>query len=118
MPLMLLGLVTKSWNSFHSPWPAVAPKDAGCRSDMSNTAAFTRPAADLRCSGSLYADGGTSLFGDEKPPRFAQMIAAAGVARELISALPAGVSFSIVTMSPPPTDVGLEPLIDGKSNTL
>src|SRR2546421_233176 len=33
-PLASDGFETKSWNSFHSPCPAVAPNAAGCRSDM------------------------------------------------------------------------------------
>src|SRR5437870_4457734 len=41
-----------------------------------------------------------------------------GVARYLMSARAAGLSLSMVTMSPPPITSGLEPLIDGKSNTL
>src|SRR5947209_1045977 len=53
MPLMFFGFETKSWNSFHSPWPVVAPNAAGCRSDMSNrkTDACANASAVLRCNG-------------------------------------------------------------------
>src|SRR2546430_3986310 len=74
MPFTFFGFERKSWNSFHSPCPLVAPKAAGWRSDMSKRKilAFARAAAVFRFRASLYADGLTFLFADEKPPRFAQ----------------------------------------------
>src|SRR5438874_13181199 len=70
-PLTSFGFERKSWNSFHSPCPVVAPNAAGCRSDISNRKilACASASAVFRLSGSLYADGFTFLFGDEKPPR-------------------------------------------------
>src|SRR5262245_39576449 len=74
--------------------------------------------AVARWIGSLYALGFTFLFGDENPPRAAQIDAACGVARYLISASDAGVSLNMTTMSPPPITAGLDPLIDGNANWL
>ena len=65
-----------------------------------------------------YALSGTFLFGDVNPPRFAQIVAASGVARYVMNARAAGVSLNMTTVSPPPTTEGGEPLIDGNGNTL
>src|SRR5690349_10485538 len=46
------------------------------------------------------------------------MDAACGVARKLTSARAAGVSLNIITVSPPPTTLGGELLIDGNGKTL
>src|ERR671937_2023480 len=68
VPLTFFGFETKSWNSFHSPWPVVEPNDAGCRSDMSNRKIFAcaRASAVFRFSGSLYAEAVTPRFGEAK----------------------------------------------------
>src|SRR5262245_65701102 len=117
---MFFGLCRKSWKIFHSPCPVVLPNAAGCRSDMSNRNSWARASAIAvaRWIGSLYALGFTFLFGDENPPRAAQIDAACGVARYLISASDAGVSLNMTTMSPPPITAGLDPLIDGNANWL
>ena len=60
----------------------------------------------------------TFLLADVKPPRRTQISAASGVARNLISARPAAVSFMSVAPSPPPTTAGWDPLIDGKAKNL
>src|SRR5206468_3650211 len=82
-PLTFFGFFRKSWKILNSPWPTVAPKEAGCRSDMSNrkTGAFASAIAVARVIGSGYALAFTFLFGEEKPPRFAQIVAASGEAR-------------------------------------
>src|SRR5690348_3168621 len=92
MPLTFFGFFRKSWKILNSPCPTVAPKDAGWRSDMSKrkVLAVASATAVARVSGSEYADGGTFLFGDENPPRLAQIVAAWGVARYLTSARAAG----------------------------
>src|SRR5439155_5185829 len=121
MPLTSLGFETKSWKSFHSPCPVVEPNDAGCRSDMSKrkTFAVARATAVLRLSGSLYADAFTFLLGDEKPPRFAQMVDACGVARKETSARAAALSLSMMTVSPPPMIAErVDALSEGNGNTL
>jgi hypothetical protein len=46
-----------------------------------NTGATASAVAVARVIASGYALAGTFLFGDEKPPRFAQIVPAAGVAR-------------------------------------
>ena len=65
-----------------------------------------------------YALAGTPLLGDENPPRSAQMVAAAGLARYVTRARAAGLSLNITTVSPPPTTAGAEPLTDGNGNSL
>src|SRR5205823_10651848 len=121
MPLTLLGLERKSWKSFHSPCPVVAPNDAGWRSDMSKRKILACASADavFRFSGSWYAEASTILFGDAKPPRLAQTVAASAVARKDTSARAAGLSLSMITVSPPPMiDALVAGLIEGKENTL
>ena len=46
MPFTSVGLRRKFWNSPHSPWPTVAPNDAGCWSDMSNATFLALAIAD------------------------------------------------------------------------
>src|SRR4051794_6272808 len=120
MPLTLPGLRRKSWKSLNSPCPTVAPNDAGWRSDMSKRNVFAPASATAvaRVSGSEYAEGGTFLFGDEKPPRLAQIAAACGVARYWTSARAAGLSLDIAPTSPPPTTDGGELPTDGNGKTL
>src|SRR3954454_290595 len=79
-PSTLDGLERKSWRIFHSPWPGVPPNAAGARSDMSkrNVWALAIAVAVVRVMSSGYTDSCTPLFGDEKPPRCAQVCAAAG----------------------------------------
>ncbi len=43
---MFVGFCRKLWKSPHSPWPVVAPNEAGCWSDMSKTTFFAAAIAD------------------------------------------------------------------------
>ena len=83
MPPAFDGVFRKSWKILNSPCPTVAPKDAGWRSERSNTNAFALPTAVAvaRVIASGYADGGTVFAGAVYPPRFAQIDWAAPVAR-------------------------------------
>ena len=60
----------------------------------------------------------TFLFGDEKPPRFAQISEASGVVRYWMNAFAAGLSLNITTRSPPPTTESGESSIDGNGKML
>ena len=60
----------------------------------------------------------TFLFGDEKPPRFAQISDASGVVRYSTNALAAGFALNITTMSPPPTTERPASPIFGNGKTL
>src|SRR5581483_1111930 len=119
---MFFGFFRKFWNSPHSPWPAVAPNDGGCWSDMSNTTLFACPigASVARVIGSGYTLAGTFLFPVPKPPCFAQTSAACGDARYFTNASIAGLSRKVTNRSPPiSTALAFGPgLIDGHVKVL
>src|SRR3954447_26674667 len=120
MPFTFEGFFRKSWKSLNRPCPTVPPKADGCRSERSNRNVFARASASAvaRLSGSLYALGGTFLFGEEKPPCWALIVAGAGVARYVTNARAAVLSLNMITLSPPPTTAGAEPPTDGNGKTL
>src|ERR1051326_8682948 len=103
MPVTSLGFLRKSWKSPHSPWPAVAPNEAGCASDMSNTIdfAFGSGASVARVIASGYTLALMLWLPVPKPPDFAHAAAAAGVARNVTNARTAGVSRKAMIESPP-----------------
>ena len=82
---------------------------------MSNrkTSAEASAVAVAREMESGYALGSTLRFGDEKPPIFAQIVAASGVARYLTNAWVAASSLNATIVSPPPTTLAGESLTDG-----
>src|SRR6202022_3733450 len=94
-----LGSLTKLSRSCHIFFSQVP-----CRSSRLNTKllAPTRACAMPLLTGSGYALAGTLLFGEAKPPRWAQIAAPSGPARYLISASLCGVSLSITATSPAP----------------
>jgi hypothetical protein len=57
-------------------------------------------------------------FGDEKPPREAQISAASAVVRYSRNASAAGLSLNWTKRSPEPTTAGAESSIDGNGKTL
>src|SRR5579862_4142915 len=64
--------------------------------------ALTSAAASAFDTGSGYESAVTLLFGDAKPPAFAQIDPGSGPAMYLISACACGVSLSIMPTSPAP----------------
>src|SRR3954465_871908 len=119
MPEISDGFCRNCWKSPHSPWPTVAPNDAGCWSDMSNATAFALAIAPAvtRVVASGYTLVAIRLFPVAKPPFLAHAAAACGVARNFTNAWMAGVSRNATIVSPPITTDGPEPLIDGKVNS-
>src|SRR5207247_3977582 len=94
MPVTLLGVLRKSWKIPPAPCPVVAPKEAGCSSDMSNTTDFARwTGSDVaRVIASGYTLGLRLWLPVAKPPDFAQAAAAGADARNFTNARIAGVS--------------------------
>jgi hypothetical protein len=78
-------------------------------------ASFT---AVARVIASGYALGGRFLLGDETPPKLTQTFGASVPAMNFTNASAPGESLNMISESPPPTTVGLDPFTDGKSNTL
>src|SRR5689334_23937053 len=122
MPETSLGFFRNCWKIPHSPWPVVAPKDAGCSSDMSKTTDFALPigASVARVIASGYTLGEMFLFPVPKPPIDAHALAAGAVARNLTNASIAGVSRNVTKRSPPiSTALAFGPaLIDGNGAAL
>ena len=119
MPFTFFGSRRKFWNSPHSPWPTVAPNDAGCWSDMSKTTffAFAIASAVARVVASGKTLDGTCLLPVAKPPYAAHASAAAGVPRKFTNDSIAGLSRNVTIVSPPISTDGGELLIDGNGNS-
>src|SRR3954470_19873352 len=122
MPLMFFGCRRNFWKMPHSPWPVVAPNDAGCKSDMSNTTAFALATAFWFARSIAFGRvlGFSFRLPVATPPCFAHAAAAAGVARNFTNALTAGVSRKVTNRSPEiSTAPALAPAaIDGNGVTL
>src|SRR5262249_30425888 len=122
MPEMFFGFFRNVWKMPHSPWPVVAPNEAGCSSDMSNTTDFAVliGISVARVIGSGYSFGLMFLLPVPKPPMLTQTLAAAGVARNFTNASIAGLSRNVTKRSPPiSTAPAFGPgLIDGNVVTL
>ena len=69
-------------------------------------------------TGSGYFDVSTFLLAERKPPLAAQICAASGLARYLISSLPAVLSVRRTATSPPPITMLDEPLMSGNGKKL